>query len=286
MNNKLDELTPGSVAMLGLPLDENSSFLRGPALGPSRIRQALHSGSAHWTTELGVDLSATTSWHDLGDLALGHGDEAFAQIEAAAELVLGRGARLLALGGDHSVSYPLLRAHSRHFPGLVVLHIDAHNDLYDELDGSRRSHACPFARLMEQGLLGRLVQVGIRAMTPHLRQQVERFGVEVIDMRAWMRGARPAIDGPFYLSLDLDALDPAFAPGVSHHEPGGLSTREVLSLIQELPGPILGADIVEYNPPRDWMDMTAMLAAKFCKEICGRIISPGDRAGSQAGNFA
>jgi agmatinase len=275
MDDKLNQTIAGNVAVLGIPLDENSSFLRGAALAPPRIRQAMHSGSSHWTTELGIDLSTAGGWRDLGDMPLAKGDKAFAQIDEAATRALKHGVRLLALGGDHSITFPLLRTYVRGSAPVTVLHIDAHNDLYDELDGSRRSHACPFARLMEQNLLGRLVQVGIRGMTPHLRKQVERFGVEVIDMRAWDQGLRPRIDGPFYLSLDLDALDPAFAPGVSHHEPGGLSTRDVLRLIHSLPGPIVGADIVEYNPTRDVMDMTAMAAAKFCKEILGRMVGSG-----------
>ena len=92
-------------------------------------------------------------------------------------------------------------------------------------------------------------------------------------MAAWWAGVRPAIDGPVYVSLDLDGLDPAFAPGVSHHESGGLTTREVLDLIHALPGPIIGADIVEYNPVRDVSDMTAAVAVKFVKEFVGRMLA-------------
>jgi arginase len=158
---------------------------------------------------------------------------------------------------------------------LTVLHIDAHSDLYDEFDGDRFSHGCPFARIMEDRLAGRLIQVGIRTMNPHQRDQARRFGVEVIDMRTWLSGARPGAEGEIYLSLDLDALDPAFAPGVSHHEPGGLSVREVISLIQDIRGEVVGADVVEYNPSRDVNGVTATVAAKLVKEIAGRMKSGG-----------
>jgi agmatinase len=185
--------------------------------------------------------------------------------------VLAEGCRPIALGGDHSVTYPILRALSRSYDRFSILHIDAHPDLYDEFEGDRFSHACPFARIMEEGLTQRLVQVGIRTMNPHQQSQADRFGVEVIDMRAWQGGARPALDDLVYLSVDLDALDPAFAPGVSHHEPGGLTVREVLSLVQDSGGTLVGADVVEYNPRRDLGRVTATVAAKIVKEIAGRI---------------
>ena len=101
---------------------------------------------------------------------------------------------------------------------------------------------------MEEGLCARLVQVGIRTLTPHQRDQIARFDVDTIEMQHFAGGARPAIAGPVYLSIDLDGLDPAFAPGVSHREPGGLSVRDVLSMIHGLDGPIVGADVVEFNP--------------------------------------
>jgi arginase family enzyme len=125
-------------------------------------------------------------------------------------------------------------------------------------------------------LIGRLVQIGIRTMNPPQWPQVERFGVEQIDMRAWQRGARPELKGPVYLSLDLDGLDPAFAPGVSHREPGGLTVREVLTLIQSLPGPLVGADVVELNPRRDLDGVTAAVAGKLVREIAGRMLEEAD----------
>jgi arginase family enzyme len=153
--------------------------------------------------------------------------------------------------------------------------VDAHPDLYDQFAGDRHSHACPFARIMEEGLARRLVQVGIRTMNDEQRRQAERFHVEVIDMRAWSAGARPQLDGPVYLSVDLDALDPAFAPGVSHREPGGLSVRDVIDLVQAIGGRLAGADVVEYNPGQDVGGITAAVAAKIVREIAGRMIADG-----------
>jgi len=270
--SSLERLAPRMVAVIGLPLDENSSFLRGPALAPPCIREALHSGASNLCAENGVDLGADPHWHDVGDLMLSSGAEALAQIEQALDQLLARDARVLSLGGDHSVTYPILRAYAKKHPRLTILHLDAHPDLYDEFEGNRNSHACPFARIMEQGLAARLVQVGIRTMNPHQRQQAERFGVRAIEMRDGKPVTAFDLDGPVYVSLDLDVLDPAFAPGVSHHEPGGLATREVLDILHNLQGTVVGADLVEFNPTRDPTGVTAMVAAKFYKEIVARML--------------
>jgi arginase len=208
---------------------------------------------------------------DAGDLPLPSGVEARDLIERGIAELLAGGGHPLALGGDHSVTYPILRAIAGHHPSLTVLHIDAHPDLYDEFEGDRFSHACPFARSMEEGLAQRLVQVGIRTMNAHQRSQANRFGAEILDMRGWEAGERPVVNGAVYLSVDLDGLDPAFAPGVSHREPGGLSVREVLTLIQSVGGTLVGADVVEYNPRQDLGGVTATVAAKIVKEIAGRM---------------
>jgi arginase len=257
--------------LVGLPYDASSSFLRGAADAPPAIRQALHSPAGNpWSERHGRAVSPDVL-QDAGDLVLGDGPDSRVIIEREVRLIAASGHAPILLGGDHSVTYPILRALGPLYPGLSVLHIDAHADLYDEFEGDRYSHACPFARVMEEKLAGQLVQVGIRTLTGDQQEQAARFRVEMIDMRAWADGARPSIVGPVYISLDLDGLDPAFAPGVSHREPGGLTVREVLTMIHTLSGPIVGADIVEYNPAQDLGGLTAQVAAKFVKEIAGLI---------------
>jgi arginase family enzyme len=250
--------------LIGLPYDASSSYLRGAADGPSAIRAALSSPAGNWWTEALQDLAAPGGLVDAGDLVLPPDAGAWQLIEAGISRILDDDGLPIALGGDHSVTYPILRALGPRHPDLTILHIDAHPDLYDHFEGDRHSHACPFARIMEDGLAGRLVQVGIRAMTGHQREQAARFGVETIDMRAWGPGLRPT---------DLDGLDPAFAPGVAHPEPGGLTVRELISLIQGLPTPLVGADVVELNPDRDRSGLTATVAAKLVKELAGRILA-------------
>ena len=111
------------------------------------------------------------------------------------------------------------------------------------------------------------MQVGIRTLNPHQREQAARFGVEVIEMKNWQPDTNLHLEGPAYLSIDMDCLDPAFAPGVSHHEPGGFTTRDVISIIQGLNVPVVGADLVEFNPARDPSGITAAVAAKLTKEL-------------------
>ncbi|HET9424275.1 MAG TPA: agmatinase [Gemmatimonadaceae bacterium] len=257
--------------LVGIPYDAASSYLRGAADAPPHIRRALESPSSNSWSESLVDLAEPGVMDDAGDLDVSHGDVR-AEIEAGIRDVMNAGGVPIALGGDHSITYPILRAVRPAHPKLTILHLDAHADLYDEFDGDRYSHACPFARIMEEKLADRLVQVGLRTMTGHLRAQAQRFGVEAIDMRAWAAGKRPGVSGPVYLSVDLDVLDPAFAPGVSHWEPGGLSVRDVIDVIQSLKGALVGADVVEYNPVRDPSGVTAMVAAKLVKEIAAVVI--------------
>ena len=176
------------------------------------------------------------------------------------------------MGGDHSITYPVVKAVSKKFGKLSILHLDAHPDLYDHFEGNRFSHACPFARIKEEGLAARLVQVGIRTMNTHQREQANRFGVEVFEMKDWEEFKKVKFDGPVYVSLDMDAIDPAFAPGVSHHEPGGFTSREIISILQGINGNVIGADLVEFNPTRDVSGITAMLAGKLYKELLDSLL--------------
>ena len=266
------ELMPDTVALIGIPFDEYSSFMRGPAKAPSAIRQTLHNGASNLFAENGVDLDAHPLFRDLGDLALPAGEEAMAAIETAIGRLAAQKARVLALGGDHTITFPVVNALTNAYDNLTILHLDVHPDIYDSYDGNPFSHACPFARIMETGRVKRLIQVGIRGMNDEQRSQVDKFGVTCIEMKDYRSKNPIALEGPLYLSLDMDVLDPAYAPGVSHHEPGGMSTRKVLRLIQSIGCPIVGADIVEVNPDRDVNGVTAAVAAKFVKEIAGMML--------------
>jgi agmatinase len=266
----------GRPTLIGLGYDASSSFLRGAALAPAKIREALHSPAANGWSESGIEILAKEVIGDAGDLALPPSAEARALIERAIREIVERGDRPLSLGGDHSITYATVRGVASRGQNLTIVQIDAHPDLYDEFEGDRYSHACQFARILEEGLVTRLIQVGIRTITGHQREQAKRFGVDVIDMRRWTRGDRPRADGPVYLSIDLDGIDPGFAPGVSHPEPGGLTVRDVLELVQTVDGPIVGADIVELNPRRDDTGLTAIVGAKLLKEVAARMIETWD----------
>jgi agmatinase len=259
--------------MVGINSDANSSYLKGAAGAPEVIREALHCDSSNKWSELGVEVTQKSGFFDAGDRPVDDDAESFMAIERHIGGITQRGALPLVLGGDHAITYPVMRAiHGEHGP-VNILHFDAHPDLYNDFEGNPYSHASPLARVLEQGLAKRVSQVGIRTLSEHLREQVARFGVESHEMKDFDAASfAPGFDGPVYISLDLDALDPAFAPGVSHHEPGGLTVRDVLGIIQRLPNRIVGADVVEYNPGRDINGMTAMVAAKLVKEIAGRML--------------
>ena len=255
------------VRLIGLPTDSHSSFLRGAAAAPPLIRAALRSEHSNMAAENGLELGTDVLLQDGGDLPLREDARDFDLIREAAASTARAGAVPIFLGGDHSISFPAVEGVCAAHGPVDILHFDAHSDLYDDFEGDPHSHASPFARIMERGLARRLVQIGIRTLNRHLREQAERFGVEMVEMRDFAPDRVPIPTGPLYISIDLDAFDPAFAPGVSHHEPGGLSVRDVLAVLRRVAAPLVGADIVEYNPGRDLGGMTAVLAAKLVKEI-------------------
>jgi arginase len=261
------------IKLLGIPWDADSSYLRGPALGPAAIRDELVRARSYsnMMTEAGLDLAGPGVFSDAGDVVTGTAEETRVAITSRVTELLRQGHPVLSLGGDHSVTYPILRGVHAVAGKVDVLHFDAHPDLYPEFEGSRYSHACPFARALEDGLIGRLVQIGIRTLNEPLRQQVERYGVEQVTMAAWKGPPTLRFERPVYISLDIDALDPAFAPGVSHREPGGLSVRDILGTIARLDGRVVAADLVELNPTTDIHGLTANVAVKLQNELIGRL---------------
>ena len=271
INAALKNSAGRKLALVGIPHDANSTFLRGAAEAPPLIREQLFSDAFNMWTETGVDLGGDV-FFDAGDLDLGEVPDAWAAIQDAVEAVLDHGLPPICLGGDHAITYPVVKGFGRSYDRLSILHFDAHPDLYDNFGNNPRSHASPFARIMENRLAERLVQVGIRTANGHQREQAERFGVEMIEMRELSGDQRLVFDTPVYVSVDVDGLDPAYAPGVSHPEPGGLSPRQMIDTIQHLNGRIVGADVVEVNPRRDFHNLTAVVAAKIVKEIAAKML--------------
>lgn len=261
------------IQLLGIPYDLNSSFLRGPSYAPPRIRLADTEGSANRFTEGGLDIKEGEIYQDQGDLVFEDTTpkKVFETIKSNIASLIANEDQVLSLGGDHSVSYPIISAYADRYPGLHVLHLDAHADLYEDFEGNPFSHASPFARIMEEKKVESLTQVGIRTFNTHQKEQAEKYQVSVVEAKDFNLDFISSLKGPLYISLDLDVLDPAFAPGVSHHEPGGLSSRNILEIIQKVNVPIVGADIVEYNPMRDINYMTAMVAYKMMKELMGKM---------------
>ncbi|BCS90002.1 agmatinase [Pseudodesulfovibrio sediminis] len=259
------------ISLIGVPLDHNSSYLRGPAKGPFAVVEALHCDSANLWTETAHDLSGVID--HAGTIDPGSAETAFSTITDAARKAGEAATTPIFIGGDHSITYPLVKGMHRAVGEFTILHFDAHPDCYHEFEGNPHSHACPFSRIMEESLCTELISVGIRTASGHQREQKAQFGIKWLEMKDQSTWPTLSFDTPVYISVDMDALDPAFAPGVSHHEPGGMSTRSILDIIQALDAPIIGADIVELNPDRDINGVTAMTAAKILREIAGMILS-------------
>ena len=257
-----------TVHLIGIAYDAKSSFMRGSAKAPDAIRQVLHDGSSNFWTEKGIDLNATIDFVDQGNIS----SDDYHQLPQLISELYSKDSPNIFLGGDHSITYPIIKTIANTNADFDILHFDAHTDLYDEFEGDKYSHACPFARIMEEGLCKRLIQVGIRTVTDHQQAQADRWQVEIIQMKDIEKINKLQFERPVYISLDLDVFDPAYAPGVSHHEPGGLDPRTVINFLLNKDISLISADIVELNPIRDHHGMTAALAAKFVKEFSAMFV--------------
>lgn len=261
---------PGAYALIGIPEDRASSFRAGAHLGPEAIRGM--AASLNPCTERGTDLARLDAV-DQGDLSLSRdADSTRPQIGSTVGRAMDEGTVPIVLGGDHSVTVPSFNAALGRYPDVRMLYLDAHPDLYAEFEGDPFSHACVVARILDMdGMAGdRITQAGVRAWTPDQLETAEKHGIQTLPMGE-MEGFVYETPKPVYLSLDIDVLDPAFAPGVGNPVPGGLSSRALISLIQSLDANVVGMDLVEVNPLLDRANVTSVAAARLVLEALGNM---------------
>ncbi len=270
------------IALVGVPFDGGTSYRPGARFGPAAVRQ----GSRllrPYNPAVDTLPFARAQVVDGGDIACTpfSAEEAVAQIEAAADALLAGGGRLVAVGGDHTVALPLLRATSRRHGPLALVHFDAHLDTWDTYFGQRFTHGTPFRRAWEEGLLlrDRSIHVGLRGPLYSDTDLSDDSGMgfaEITSDDVAARGVADVVahiltrvgDAPVYVSVDIDVLDPAHAPGTGTPEAGGLTSRELLSLVRGLaPAAVVGGDVVEVSPAYDHAEITAVAAAHVLYEL-------------------
>jgi agmatinase len=278
----VDQVPDWDIALVGVPFDGGTSYRPGARFGPSAVRQGsrllrpYHPGLDTLPFERGQVV-------DAGDISCSPFDveAVVSQIEAAADALLQGGGRAVAVGGDHTIALPLLRATSKRHGPLALVHFDAHLDTWDTYFGQRFTHGTPFRRAWEEGLLLRdhSAHVGLRgplygsgdltddAAMGFLQistDDVARNGIDLVVRQLTQRVG----DAPLYVSVDIDVLDPAHAPGTGTPEAGGLTSRELLALLRGLDGrSIVGADVVEVSPAYDHAEITAIAAAHVLYDL-------------------
>ena len=288
-----DQVSRCDVAVVGVPFDSGTSYRPGARFGPAAVRQ----GSRllrPWHPGLEVAPFREQQVADAGDIACNPFNigEAVTQIEAGADSLLDQAGHLLAIGGDHTIALPLLRVARRRFGPVALVHFDAHLDTWDTYFGAPVTHGTPFRRAAEEGLFldGQSLHVGLRGpiyaasdLTEDAElgfrtvpaMELERIGVDGVVARIRERAG----DAPLYLSIDIDVLDPAHAPGTGTPEAGGLTSRELLGILRGLAGlPLVGADVVEVAPAYDHAEMTTVAAAHVCYELLALLALAGRSA--------
>jgi agmatinase len=277
-----DQVERVDIGVLGLPFDAGTTFRPGARFGPNAIREASRLLRPYHAA-LDVEPFAVAQVADCGDVTANPFsiEEGLAAIEAAADELITAGTGVVALGGDHTVAVPLLRATARRHGPVTLLHFDAHLDTWDTYFGAPYTHGTPFRRAAEEGLLDAtaLTHVGIRGplyTTTDLADDarlgfgiVTSYQVEELGVARVVEGLRERIgDRPLYISIDIDVLDPAHAPGTGTPEAGGLTSRELLGILRGLSGlNLVGGDVVEMAPAYDHAQITAVAAAHVAYEL-------------------
>jgi agmatinase len=285
-----DEVTRCDVAVVGVPFDSGVSYRPGARFGPAAVRQ----GSRllrPWHPGLQVAPFGAQQVADAGDIACNPFDisEAVDQIGAAATALLDESGHLLTIGGDHTIAYPLLRVTRQRFGPVALVHFDAHLDTWQTYFGAPLTHGTPFRRAAEDGLFvdGHSMHVGIRGplyAQSDLTEDAE-LGFQIVSAMDVGRTGPDEVaaairarvgDLPLYLSIDIDVLDPAHAPGTGTPEAGGLTSRELLAILRGLAGiQLVGADVVEVAPAYDHAEVTSIAAAHVCYELLALLALAG-----------
>jgi agmatinase len=279
---RLDEVEQADVAIVGVPFDSGVSYRPGARFGPGHVRAASKL-LRDYNPVQDVEPFAVHQVADAGDIACNPFDiaEAVRQIDDGARAIAGTGAKLMTIGGDHTIALPLLRVMHERYGPVAVVHFDAHLDTWDTYFGAPVTHGTPFRRASEEGLIDRTgsMHVGIRgplySRTDLADDSVLGFqiiGCHDMDDLGW-RGAVDRIkarvgERPTYVSLDIDVLDPAFAPGTGTPEAGGLTSRELLNMLRAFNDlNLVGADVVEVAPAYDHAEITGIAAAHMMYEL-------------------
>jgi agmatinase len=279
---RLDEVDRCDVAVVGVPFDSGVTFRPGARFGPIAVRQASRL-LRNYHPALDVHPFAEQQVADAGDIACTPFDiqEAIGQIEAGANALFERTAHFVAIGGDHTIALPLLRAFKKRHGPAALLHFDAHLDTWDTYFGASYTHGTPFRRAFEEGLLleDHSMHVGIRGplFSPQDLADDARFGFRIVTAMDFEElGVRGVVErvrerigaSPLYVSIDIDVLDPGAAPGTGTPEAGGLTSRELLGVLRGLRGlRLLAADLVEVAPAYDHAEITAMAASHVAYEL-------------------
>ncbi|EFV12986.1 agmatinase [Segniliparus rugosus] len=284
---RLDQVERADIAILGVPFDGGTSYRPGARFGPGHVR-ASSKLIRQYHPPLGVYPFQNWQVADAGDLGIGPYSivDALAVIEEAADELIGGGTTVLAIGGDHTIALPLLRSTVKKHGPVAVLHFDAHLDTWDSYFGADFTHGTPFRRASEEGLidLTRSMHVGIRgSLAGHKDLEddaVLGFQIihtddfqtgtvaQVVERMCKRLGGSDGAGGPVYVSIDVDVLDPAHAPGTGTPEAGGLTTRELQHALRGLVGlPVVGADVVEVAPAYDHAEITGIAAAHIVYEL-------------------
>ncbi|WP_394254957.1 agmatinase [Pseudoclavibacter helvolus] len=279
---RVDEVEKLDVAILGVPFDSGVSYRPGARFGPAHVRQSSRLLRPYHPT-LDVSPFAAQQVADAGDVPVNPFDieEALGTVEAAAKALSDTGAKIVTIGGDHTIALPLLRNMARIHGPVAMLHFDAHLDTWDTYFGAAYTHGTPFRRAFEEGLLDTdaLSHVGTRGPL-YGKQDLEddeRFGFGIVSSAdIYRRGADAVVqqlrerigDRPLYISIDIDVLDPAHAPGTGTPEAGGMTSRELLEILRGLADlNVVGADVVEVSPAYDHAELTGVAAAHVVYEL-------------------
>jgi agmatinase len=279
---RIDQVEHADVAVVGFPFDSGVSYRPGARFGPQHVRQSSKL-LRPYHPPLDVHPFAAQQVADAGDLGINPFsiDEAVATIERASDELREPGTTLLSVGGDHTIALPLLRSVARAHGPVAVLHFDAHLDTWDTYFGAPTTHGTPFRRASEEGLIDRerSMHVGIRGPLYSAKDLAEDgiLGFQVVRSDDYQLDGLAGVvervrtrlaDGPVYVSVDIDVLDPAHAPGTGTPEAGGLTSRELLHTLRSLAGTnVVGADIVEVAPAYDHAEITGIAAAHVAYEL-------------------